>query len=118
MIISEYFSFIRGIVRKDSIWDKILFGRMQRLLGGRVRFVVTGSAPIAGEVMRFLRVAFGCFVFEGYGQTECHAAATFTLPGETGDGHVGPPLPCVQIKLVDVPEMQYFSENEEGEVRT
>ena len=56
-------------------------------------------------------------VFEGYGQTECTAGATFSLPGDFSVGHVGAPLPCNFIKLVDVPEMDYFSKNNEGEVR-
>ena len=56
-------------------------------------------------------------MFEGYGQTECAAAATATVFGDTMSGHVGVPLACNLIKLVDVPDMNYFSENGEGEVR-
>jgi long-chain acyl-CoA synthetase len=59
--------------------------------------------------MAFMRCCFSCNVMEGYGQTENAAAATATLPGDCSLGHVGPPLPCVEIKLVDVPEMMYFS---------
>ena len=55
-------------------------------------------------------------MFEGYGQTECTAGATLTLPGDFGPGHVGPPLPCNLVKLVDVPDMNYFAANGEGEV--
>lgn len=94
-----------------------MFSKIQALLGGRVRYLVTGSAPIPKEVLRFMRISLGCQVFEGYGQTEAHAASCLTIPGETSAGHVGPPLPCVMIKLVDVPEMNYFSANNEGEVR-
>ena len=57
-------------------------------------------------------------VLEGYGQTECAAAASGTVPGDIRGGHVGVPLPCNIIKLVDVAEMDYFAENGEGEVRT
>ena len=55
-------------------------------------------------------------MLEGYGQTECSAAATGTVPGDIRVGHVGVPLPCNLIKLVDVPEMEYYAENGEGEV--
>ena len=107
----------RGIIRRNSFWDRLVFRKIQALLGGRVRYLVTGSAPIPKEVLRFMRISLGCQVFEGYGQTEAHAASCLTVPGETSAGHVGPPLPCVMIKLVDVPEMNYFSANHEGEVR-
>ena len=56
-------------------------------------------------------------VFEGYGQTECTAGSSMTLPGDFTPGHVGPPLPCNYVKLVDVPDMNYFAENNQGEVR-
>uniref|UniRef100_A0A8C9WJX9 Long-chain-fatty-acid--CoA ligase n=1 Tax=Scleropages formosus TaxID=113540 RepID=A0A8C9WJX9_SCLFO len=55
-------------------------------------------------------------IFEAYGQTECTASCTFSLPGDSSAGHVGPPIPCNFVKLVDVEEMNYFSSNGEGEV--
>uniref|UniRef100_A0A3B3XEA4 Long-chain-fatty-acid--CoA ligase n=1 Tax=Poecilia mexicana TaxID=48701 RepID=A0A3B3XEA4_9TELE len=105
-----------GIVRKNSIWDKLIFHKVQESLGGRVRMMVTGAAPISPSVLSFLRAALGCQIFEGYGQTECAAACTFTLPGDATAGHVGVPLPCNFVKLVDVEEMNYFASNGEGEV--
>lgn len=88
--------------------------------------------------------------YEGYGQTECTAGCTMSLPGDwsagtssephqndllcvcqinlsvcdslesdglfVDAGHVGPPLPCNYIKMVDVPEMNYLAANGEGEV--
>uniref|UniRef100_A0AAQ5Y0W5 Arachidonate--CoA ligase n=1 Tax=Amphiprion ocellaris TaxID=80972 RepID=A0AAQ5Y0W5_AMPOC len=105
-----------GIIRKNSIWDKLLFHRVQESLGGRVRIMVTGAAPISQSVLNFLRAALGCQIFEGYGQTECAAGCTFSLPGDATSGHVGAPLPCNFVKLVDVEEMNYFASNGEGEV--
>ena len=55
-------------------------------------------------------------VFEAYGQTECVGGASISLPGDFSVGHVGPPTPCNFIKLVDVPEMDYYAKNNEGEV--
>ena len=40
---------------------------MKDNLGGRVRLMVTGSAPITEEVLKFLKIAFGCPIVEGYG---------------------------------------------------
>ncbi|MED6261427.1 Long-chain-fatty-acid--CoA ligase 5 [Ataeniobius toweri] len=105
-----------GIIRKNSIWDKLIFSKVQESLGGHVRMMVTGAAPISPSVLSFLRAALGCQIFEAYGQTECAAACTFTLPGDATSGHVGVPLPCNFLKLVDVDEMNYFASNGEGEV--
>ena len=55
-------------------------------------------------------------VLEGYGQTECVAPCTLTLQGDARPDHVGPPLPCCDIKLIDVPEMNYFAASGQGEV--
>ncbi|XP_065883666.1 long-chain-fatty-acid--CoA ligase 1-like [Dysidea avara] len=106
----------QGIVRRNSFWDTLVFRKIQDGLGGRVRLILTGSAPISKDVMRFTRCALGCAVIEGYGQTECVAGATMTLPYENTAGHVGAPLPSVMVKLVDVEDMNYFAANNEGEV--
>ncbi|XP_014727985.1 PREDICTED: long-chain-fatty-acid--CoA ligase 5 [Sturnus vulgaris] len=106
----------QGIIRNDSIWDKIVFKKVQETMGGKVRIMVTGAAPISPSVLTFLRAALGCQIFEGYGQTECSAGSTFSMPGDWTTGHVGAPLACNIIKLDDVEEMSYFSSNNEGEV--
>ncbi|XP_057884988.1 long-chain-fatty-acid--CoA ligase 5 isoform X3 [Melospiza georgiana] len=106
----------QGIIRNDSIWDKAVFKKIQETMGGRVRIMVTGAAPISPSVLTFLRAALGCQIFEGYGQTECSAGSTFSMPGDWTTGHVGAPLACNIIKLDDVEEMSYFSSNNEGEV--
>uniref|UniRef100_A0AAQ4S9I7 Arachidonate--CoA ligase n=1 Tax=Gasterosteus aculeatus aculeatus TaxID=481459 RepID=A0AAQ4S9I7_GASAC len=105
-----------GIIRSDSVWDKIFFSKIQASLGGRLRMIVTGAAPTSPSVLGFLRAALGCQVYEAYGQTECTAGCTFTTPGDWTPGHVGAPLPCNLIKLVDVPEKNYFASKGEGEV--
>ncbi|XP_064624929.1 long-chain-fatty-acid--CoA ligase 5-like isoform X2 [Lineus longissimus] len=106
----------RGISRRDSIWDKLVFGKIQESMGGNVKLVLTGSAPLSDKVLTFCRVAFGCPVMEGYGQTECTAGVSCTIPGESEPGHVGCPLPCCHIKLIDVPEMEYFAKDDKGEI--
>ncbi|XP_072095634.1 long-chain-fatty-acid--CoA ligase 5 [Mobula birostris] len=106
----------RGIIRNDSFWDKLIFNKIQATLGGRVRIMVTGAAPISPTILTFLRAALGCPIFEGYGQTECTAGCTFSMAGDSAAGHVGPPLPCNIVKLVDVEDMNYFASKGEGEV--
>ncbi|XP_070994000.1 long-chain-fatty-acid--CoA ligase 1-like isoform X3 [Oncorhynchus clarkii lewisi] len=107
---------LSGIIRRDSIWDKLIFRKVQASLGGRVRLMITGAAPVSATVLTFLRAALGCQLYEGYGQTECTAGCTMTVPGDWTAGHVGAPLPCNSVKLVDVAEMNYLAANGEGEV--
>ncbi|XP_023346235.1 long-chain-fatty-acid--CoA ligase 1 [Eurytemora carolleeae] len=106
----------KGVIRNNSVWDKLVFWSVRKKLGGRIRLVIVGSAPLAGNVLTFMRAALGCLIVEGYGQTECVAPCTLTAPGDPQPDQVGPPLPCNNIKLVDVPDMEYFSAHGQGEV--
>jgi long-chain acyl-CoA synthetase len=112
----------QGIVTKESFWDKLVLRKVQSRLGGNVRIMITGAAPIAAEVLEFLRAAFGCEVLEGYGQTETAAGACVTNFGDystEAGGHVGAVVPCTELKLVDIPDMNYFATdkpNPRGEI--
>ena len=75
-----------GILRRDSIWDKLVFKKVQQSLGGNVRFIVCGSAPLAPRILNFVRAATGAVVLEGYGQTECSAVCSLQLEGEWDAG--------------------------------
>lgn len=95
--------------KDNAVWDGILFNKIKAKVGlGRVRMMITGSAPIADHVMAFLRCVFSCEVIEGYGQTETTAASTTTFMGDYTTGHVGGPMCCNEIKLVSVPDMNYL----------
>uniref|UniRef100_A0A671M9I1 Arachidonate--CoA ligase n=1 Tax=Sinocyclocheilus anshuiensis TaxID=1608454 RepID=A0A671M9I1_9TELE len=105
-----------GVVRNNSMWDRLIFNKIQASLGGNLRFILTASAPISPTVLSFLRATLGCLIFEGYGQTECTAGCTFSMPGDWSAGHVGAPLPCAMVKLTDIPDMNYYAKNGEGEI--
>jgi long-chain acyl-CoA synthetase len=92
-----------------SIWDKLVFNKTKNALGGKVRVMITGSAPISPEILSFLKICFCCPILEGYGQTENCAAATLTAAGDFSSGHVGGPVVSCELKLVDVPELNYLS---------
>lgn len=77
--------------------------------------MITGSAPISKEVLNFLKVAFCCQIKEGYGQTESAAAVAITFTNDPEAGHVGSPFPGNEIKLVDVPDMNYTSDDVDHE---
>lgn len=105
-----------GTVTRSSIWDYILFGKIQKLVGGNVRLIATGAAPLKPDILQFFRAALGAVVFEGYGQTECCGACSLTLSEDHSLGHVGGVLPSNQIKLESVPEMGYLAEENKGEI--
>jgi long-chain acyl-CoA synthetase len=65
----------RGIIN-HWLWDRIVFAPIRARLGGRVRNMLSGSAPIQADVMDFLRICFSANVYEGYGSTENTAGAT------------------------------------------
>ncbi|KAK4702917.1 long-chain acyl-CoA synthetase, partial [Phenoliferia sp. Uapishka_3] len=93
-----------------AFWDKAVFGKVRALLGGKIDFIGSGSAPIAPEVLAFLKVAFSANVTEGYGQTEnCGTGVRCPMEDHKPAGTVGPPQPGVEVMLIDVPDMGYFS---------
>jgi len=90
-------------------WDALVFKKASALLGGRVRYMITASAPIDPNVLDLLKVAFSCPVIEGYGLTETSGGSSFTKLDDPVTGHVGGPSPCVKWRIMDVPEMSYLS---------
>jgi len=105
-----------GIIRKTSWADQLVFKKVRDGMGGRVKLIITGSAPLGENVLNFIRASMGCTVVEGYGQTEAVACITISLEGDSVPGHVGVPSPCNVVKLMDVPEMGYFAKDDAGEI--
>lgn len=97
------------------LYDKLVFNKMKAVLGGRCDVLLTGSAPLSTPVKKFLKVAFACPFLEGYGQTEALGAEFVTRTSCPEFGIVGGPLPHNEFKLVDVPEMSYFSTDKDEE---
>ncbi|CAG8530024.1 11547_t:CDS:2 [Paraglomus brasilianum] len=100
----------RGIIN-HWLWDRIVFAPIRARLGGRVKNMLSGSAPIQADVLDFLKICFSANVYEGYGSTENTAGASITVYGDMSSGHVGAPQLCNEIKLVDVPSMDYTSQD-------
>lgn len=91
------------------LWDTIAFGKIRDVLGGKIRFMLTGSAPMSKEVVDFLKIAFSTVLIEGYGGTESCAGMLLSNAMDITSGHVGGPGYANEIKLVDVPELGYLS---------
>jgi long-chain acyl-CoA synthetase len=81
---------------------RVVFPRVARTLrarlGGRMRILASGSAPLSPRISRFFE-AMGLPILEGYALTECSAAATANRPGRVRHGTVGLPLPGMELRL-------------------
>lgn len=99
-------------------YDAQIFSKVKPLLGGNLRCMVTGAAPIAAEVVDFFKVVFSCEMVEGYGMTENCGGACVGMSGDPVSGHTGGPLAHIKVRLRDIPEMGYLHTNEtpEGEI--
>ncbi|KAM7260135.1 hypothetical protein ACFE04_015876 [Oxalis oulophora] len=96
----------------SPMWDRLVFNKIKEKLGGRVRMICSGASPLSPDVMDFLKICFGGQVTEGYGMTETSCVISTMDDGDTLSGHVGSPSSACEIKLVDVPEMNYTSEDQ------
>jgi len=102
---------LKGGYIDHALWDRLIFGAIRARLGGKVKHIISGSAPISPDVMDFLRICFSADVYEGYGQTEQAAGLSMSFRGDMTPGQVGPPQLCVEVKLRDIPEMNYTSQD-------
>ncbi|GAV65773.1 AMP-binding domain-containing protein [Cephalotus follicularis] len=88
--------------------DKIVFSKVKKGLGGNLRLILSGAAPLSAHVETFLRVVTCCHMLQGYGLTESCAGTFVQIPNEFSMlSTVGPPLPNVDARLESVPEMGY-----------
>lgn len=81
-----------------SIADRLVFRRLRQTLGGRVRFMISGSAKLSEQVQEWFYSA-GITVIEGYGATETSAIAAVNVPNRPRFGSVGPVTPGVEHAL-------------------
>ncbi|KAI9312131.1 hypothetical protein BX666DRAFT_1866493 [Dichotomocladium elegans] len=96
--------------------DATVFAPIRAQLGGRLRYAISGGAPISFDTHKFIATSI-CFLLQGYGLTECCGLGAITLP-KNGmvTGVIGPPSPSAEFRLVDVPETDYKAENGQGEL--
>ncbi|NXH50599.1 ACSL4 ligase, partial [Dicaeum eximium] len=97
----------------------LLFKKVKALLGGNVRMMLSGGAPLSPQTQRFMNICFCCPVGQGYGLTETCGAGTITEVADYSTGRVGAPLICCEIKLRDWQEGGYTNKdkpNPRGEI--
>ncbi|CAN6931882.1 unnamed protein product [Brassica oleracea] len=91
------------------LWDVLVFGKIRAVLGGQLRYLLSGGAPLSGDTQRFINICVGAPIGQGYGLTETCAGGTFSEFDDTSVGRVGAPLPCSFVKLIDWPEGGYLT---------
>ncbi|CAJ0865938.1 17117_t:CDS:2 [Entrophospora sp. SA101] len=95
--------------------DLLIFNKIKLVTGGRLRFALSGGAPISKETQVFLCTTL-CPILQGYGMTETCGMCTILTLDQFSYGSVGAPVPCTEIKLVDVPAAGYKATNLQGEI--
>jgi long-chain acyl-CoA synthetase len=106
----------KGLLR--SLWDFIAFKDARAAVGGNVRLVVQGAAPISEKVLEFFEIFFSARQATIYGMTEVWMTCNSNPNILNQLDCVGAPSTCVEIRLADVPDMGYLATNTvpQGEV--
>jgi len=85
---------------KRNLAHKLVFKKISNKLGGRIRFMVSGGAPLSAEIGEFFGAA-GLYILEGYGLTETSPAITINNLNNFRYGTTGPLIPGVEVKFTE-----------------
>jgi long-chain acyl-CoA synthetase len=89
-----------GLYAAWALYDLLVYRRIRKELGGRMRYAISGGSPLDRDLNLFFHAA-GIVVYEGYGLTETTAAATIVPPLSPRPGTVGLPIPGVAVRIAD-----------------
>ncbi len=98
-----------GLRVRHRLADRLVFSKVRARLGGRLRFGISGGAPLAKEIAEFFD-AIGVRIVEGYGLTECTTACSTNRPDVYRFGTVGRSLPGFEVRIADDGEILVRSE--------
>ena len=103
----KYKSYYRKLGMHTPIMDVLIFKKMRAIVGGRVRFLLSGGAPLSPDMHDYVRCALSVPLVQGYGLTESCACGTIMDKDEISTGASGPPLQGVLIRLTNWEEGNY-----------
>lgn len=89
-----------GLYAAWALYDLLVYRRIRKELGGRMRYAISGGSPLDRNLNLFFYAA-GIIIYEGYGLTETTAAATIVPPLKPRPGTVGLPVPGTAIRIDD-----------------
>jgi long-chain acyl-CoA synthetase len=98
----------RGLAVQHALADRLVYSKVKEKLGGRLRFGISGGAPLAQEIAEFFH-ALDILILEGYGLTECTTACAANRQGHVRFGTVGPALPGFEFRIADDGEIMLRS---------
>ncbi|MBF4163374.1 AMP-dependent synthetase/ligase [Nocardioides acrostichi] len=90
---------------QHALFDKLVFSKVRERFGGRVRFFISGSAPLNAEIASWFHAA-GILILEGYGMTENAAGATVNHLEDYKMGTVGQAMPGSEVRIGEGDEVQ------------
>jgi long-chain acyl-CoA synthetase len=99
-----------ALALQHRLADRLVYGKVKEKLGGRLRFGISGAAPISVEILEFF-AALDILILEGYGLTESSSGCSVNRPASYRFGTVGPPLPGVDVRIADDGEILIRGDN-------
>lgn len=103
----NYKLWIEYIPMISSFLDLLVFRKVKVELGGELKTIVVGGAPLSTQTQEHFEAMFGCKLMVGYGSTETAACVSVMHEKDTRFGHVGPPNAGVLLKLANWEEGGY-----------
>ncbi|ODV88537.1 hypothetical protein CANCADRAFT_124301 [Tortispora caseinolytica NRRL Y-17796] len=101
----------------QGVIDSVIFKKVKVATGGKLRVLFAGGSAVSTHTQEFLSLTVAPMII-GYGLTETCAMCCIMPPSELCLGTVGGPVTCIEMKLIDIPEADYYTKSNppQGEI--